>query len=600
MLLLFAGGATVDGSVMTSHSNDCVDCDWRMVYVPAKDHKKGSLRPVLDASRSAYPRLVDPGRSKQYQPDLGFESSTVLGYVPQVEHTYGLWEASYAMMNEKGLTIGESTCAAYLVGNVTDGTGVKENEHEYKHGALFTIGNLIAIALERCETARCAVQTMGDLGSKYGFYGEDPGQPGAGEAATVADASGETWVFHISGGLPDKEGAKYEGQLGSLWAAQRVPDENVAVVANNFVIRKVDKHDTKNFMVHPGLFELAQEAGLWSGEGDFDFLKVMAPDMRHFSYTPGLPPIPLYTTLRMWHVFNAVAPSLAIEITDCAWDLPFSVPVDKKLSHLEVMDLFRTHYEGTEFDMRLGVAAGPYGSPNRAEGGMGMAAVPGQFARATSIPRTSYTQVGQTGIAHPKLWFAPDASASSIFVPFYASVLAHGDGEFDVASYGEGSSKSFDFAQEVKPAWWAFDFVANWMDESLAGRESYRDVVCAFVLLCSCVLVFLCSCCFVFLFSCRLVFLFSCLFVCLFVHLCICLCVCLCAYLFVLFCLFDCFPMPRGESKNESPRKVSNATPEREPRDCPNALLVPPVGKLNLSCDVIVVNHLSHQVIDFE
>ena len=41
---------------------------------------------------------------------------------------------------------------------------------------------------------------MGELGSKYGFYGEDPGMGGAGEAVTLVDRSGEAWVFHICGG----------------------------------------------------------------------------------------------------------------------------------------------------------------------------------------------------------------------------------------------------------------------------------------------------------------------------------------------------------------------------------------------------------------
>ena len=127
--------------------------------------------------------------------------------------------------------------------------------------ALFSIGNLMAIALERCKTARCAylgrmnhakmkalwwaqlriwrslcflflifpadsfqdkvivgpcspasmklfsqkthlgrIQTMGDLGAKYGFFGEDPGMGGAGEAVTLVDKTGEAWVFHICGG----------------------------------------------------------------------------------------------------------------------------------------------------------------------------------------------------------------------------------------------------------------------------------------------------------------------------------------------------------------------------------------------------------------
>ncbi len=38
--------ASIDGSVMVSHSDDGLN-DARLVYVPAMDHKPGSLRPVF-------------------------------------------------------------------------------------------------------------------------------------------------------------------------------------------------------------------------------------------------------------------------------------------------------------------------------------------------------------------------------------------------------------------------------------------------------------------------------------------------------------------------------------------------------------------------
>merc|ERR1719282_1561088 len=99
----------------------------------------------------------------------------------------------------------------------------------------------------------------------------------------------------------------------------------------------------------------------------------------------------MYTTLRMWGVFRSAAPSLEVAATDDPHRFPFSVPVDKKIGHGDVMDWLRSHYEGTEFDMTLGALAGPFQSPNRVEGGIGLATFPGQTGRGTSIHRTSYT-----------------------------------------------------------------------------------------------------------------------------------------------------------------------------------------------------------------
>jgi len=455
---------TLDGSAITSHANDCADCDFRMVYVPARDHPAGSKRLIYDAVWSQYPRLVDQSRSEQYQAGAGINSTKVLGSIPQVDHTFALWEASYGLMNEHGLAMGESTCPSFLIGTGVDAGGE----------ALLTIGNLMNIALERCVTARCAVSMMGSLGEKYGFFGEDPGLGGAGEAVTVVDKLGEAWVFHITGGLNGD--GQWQGQRGALWAAQRVPPGHVAAVANSFIIRDINVSDPENFMFHPGLFELAQEAGLWNGTGSFDFHSIMQPDLSTFSYFPGYPPIPLYSSLRLWGIFRHAASRAGLQPTTAPRDFPFSVPLDHKVSHLDIMNWFRDHYENTAFDMRYGSMAGPWGSPNRAEGGKGQVERPGQFARAVSIPRTSYTVLLQSGkIAEPTVWFAPDAAASSVFVPFFSSVLTHGGGRFDRETFGEGSMKSLRLASTtLQPAWWAFDLVANWMEVSYQNMsETY-------------------------------------------------------------------------------------------------------------------------------
>ncbi|CAE7024765.1 unnamed protein product [Symbiodinium natans] len=361
--------------------------------------------------------------------------------------------------------MGESTCPAYLVGKgVSDGGN-----------ALFSIGNLMAVAMERCKTARCAIQTMGDLGAKYGFYGEDPGFGGAGEAVTLVDRTGEAWVFHICGVGPNRQGINIlEGcpampphpgpdsavLSGSPRDLLRVPSGHVAVIANSMIIRTVHLEDKENFMAHPGLEDLLKESGLWNGASPLDWQRIVQPDLATFSYFPGLAPIPMYSTLRMWGVYRQSSPSAGLQPTPDLGSFPFSVPVDGKATVQDVMNWFRTHYEGTEFDMRYGSLAGPWQSPNRAEGGNGAKAVPGQFARSTSIGRTSYTQIVQTGPIHqPRVWFAADTSASSVFVPFFASVLSDADGKFDVEAYGTGSQKSFAFSHHkgIGPAWWAFD-----------------------------------------------------------------------------------------------------------------------------------------------
>jgi len=45
--------------------------------------------------------------------------------------------------------------------------------------------------------------------------------------------------------------------------------------------------------------------------------------------------------------------------------MPLYIKPEKKLSVHDVMHLMRDHYQGTELDMTVGVAAGPYDMPYR-------------------------------------------------------------------------------------------------------------------------------------------------------------------------------------------------------------------------------------------
>ena len=126
--------------------------------------------------------------------------------------------------NEAGLAIGERTCEARLPGVAPPAApGARP---------LWDIAALSRVAMARCATARCAVLAMGKLAVAHGYYNCDRRAPGEwGEALTVADGA-EAWVFHV---LADDTGAS------AVWAARRVPDGHVTLVANMFTIRGVPR-----------------------------------------------------------------------------------------------------------------------------------------------------------------------------------------------------------------------------------------------------------------------------------------------------------------------------------------------------------------------
>lgn len=429
--------ATLDGSTMSSHTNDCEECDPRVAYIPPKSYPAGAKRAIF-APRGAWPRFVGAQRSEVYAATEGQQDAQPIGYIPQVEHTYGYWEATYPLLNEKGLGFGETTCPGKLIGNPA-----------YKNGtALVDLAELMRTAMERCDTARCAIGLMGSLGEEYGFYGEDPGIGGAGEALSVVDRT-EAWVFHITAGL---NGAS------ATWVAQRVPDNHVAIVANQFSIGHVRCNDEENFLCSSNIFSNARKANLcdFNDESDFHFAACYGPDPRVYEYSPGQPPIPMYMSLRIWRVFSLANPSIQQPVTENVYDYAFSVPVKEKLSHEQVMDWMRDHYEDSEFDMRFGALAGPFGNPNRLEGGPGMSLITGNMPRAISIPRTTYGQVVQSRPDPSKsiVWFATDVPSSSVFVPLFAQANKVAE------PYTKGRPEIF----SRDSAWWAFGLVANWMN----------------------------------------------------------------------------------------------------------------------------------------
>jgi dipeptidase len=249
-------------------------------------------------------------------------------------------------MNEHQVSIGESTCSSKLWAPPVGYYGGK---------ALLEASELSQIALERCSTARCAVQMMGDLAVQYGFYSAeyDPADPDnaqgeGGEALTVADPN-EAWMFHI---IADDTGAS------AVWVAQRVPDDHITAVANEFVIQDVDP-SSPDFLYSSNLWDVAERNGFWSRASGtpLNFVNTYSVSRYH----------PFYATRRVWRVLSIAAPSLNLPDPDQDWnvDYPFSVKVEKKMAVDDVIAILRDHYDGTKYDTAASLAGGPYGDPNR-------------------------------------------------------------------------------------------------------------------------------------------------------------------------------------------------------------------------------------------
>ncbi|MCR4410535.1 MAG: C69 family dipeptidase [Candidatus Saccharicenans sp.] len=285
--------ASADGSVITCHTCDGNYRQWVNI-VPRRQNKPGAMNKVYE------------GRMHTETPQ-DMRGVILKGEVPEVPETFSFLNTAYPALNEFGLAIGETTIGG--------------KQELYNPEGMFMIEELERLMLERCKTAREAIKLAGELVKQYG-YGD------YGECLTIAD-SREVWHFEIFGAGPLEKGA--------VWAAVRIPDDQVGISANIPRIGQLNLKDPNNYLASDNVFRVAEEMGWWDpkkGE-PFKFWKAYGG--------------PKAFAIREYFVFSQLAPSLKLDLN--AEELPFSIKPEKKVSVRDILRLYRETYEGTEYDM---------------------------------------------------------------------------------------------------------------------------------------------------------------------------------------------------------------------------------------------------------
>lgn len=381
--------ASVDGSVITTHACDGNYRQWVNI-VPRKQNKKDAMRPVYWGNLHTETPLDMKGKVQK-------------GEIPDVAETYSYMNVAYPCINEKQLAMGETTIG---------GRDTLKNKK-----GLFVIEELQSIAFERCTTAREAIKLMGDLATEYG-YGDN------GECLTVADTK-EVWHFEIFGAGPD--------DIGAVWAAVRIPDDQIGVSANIPRISQIDLKDPDHYMASKNVFELAEDMGFWDPDKEpFRFWK---------AYSGGKP-----FSVREFYILSKFAPSLNLKMD--MEELPLTVKPEKKVSVQDIFAMYRDTYQGTEFDpmknllvvkpktkedkdkpveMVLSPAANPW--MNRDLITLLNTLKPGtvDIKRLIPVPQCGYSTVIQLRDWLPNeiggvVWFSFDNPAQSPRIPVFAGV----------------------------------------------------------------------------------------------------------------------------------------------------------------------------------
>jgi len=405
--ILVGKKASADGSTMTSHTCDSgSDRTWVNI-VPHQKHPAGSMCPVY----------VEPKRAKfPNDPDV-----VEKGKIPQVAETYAYINTAYPVMNEYQLAIGESTFG-----------GKREMLSE---NGMIDCPELYRLVLERTKTCREAIRLIDELTKEYGYND-------AGEIFTFADPQ-ETWYFEILG--PGK------GKKGAVWAAVRIPDDEVGVSANASRIRTLNLKDPENYMASDNVFSLAQELGFWdpnSGQ-PFEFCYAYADRTS------------LMCRRREWRVLSLLAPSLKLDAN--AENYPMSVKPEKKVSMQDMFDLFRDYYQETPFDMTSGMTSvdkdgkvikSTVATPFLAGDMRKLLKI--NYERTIACPFTTYLQITQSRSWLPDaiggvVWLGYDNAATTPHTPFYCGNTTMPE------SYMIDGRRQFNRGS----AWWAYRQVSQ-------------------------------------------------------------------------------------------------------------------------------------------
>ncbi len=230
------------------------------------------------------------------------------GEVAQIEETWAyIWSEMPGMLfsdsyiNEWGVCIASNACPS------------REDYPEFTDGGISLM--LRRLVAQRAKSAREGVQLAGELVERFGY-----------------DSSGRTYVISD----PD------EGWLvcvvhGKHWLAQRVPDDEVAIVANTYTVHDVNLSDEKNFLASDGIIDYAVSRGWYDPDEKqpFDFAAAFADPQAALDSS---------NFCRQWSGLHHIA----ADAVPLGTELPFSVVPKGKLDVAAVQTILRDHYEGTK------------------------------------------------------------------------------------------------------------------------------------------------------------------------------------------------------------------------------------------------------------
>ncbi|MCT3031462.1 C69 family dipeptidase [Pediococcus parvulus] len=258
---------------------------------------------------------------------------------------------------------------------------------------------MVTVTLPYIKTAREGITYLGNIVERYGTS----------ETNGIL-FSDQTEVWYM------------ETAAGHQWAAQRIPDDAYAVVANQLSIQEIDFDDQDNFMTVSGLKDFVNQNHLNPHRNGFNFREIFGTNDLSDE---------IYNTPRVWYGQKLLNPS--IDQQPQSQSLPFIRRAEKLIQVDDAEQILSSHFQGTPFD--------PIGVGSKHEQ---------TLYRPISLAKTQESHILQL---RPNLppeiagihWLAMGVAAQSLYIPFYAGI------KDTPASYKKGSE-----TYQVDSAYWIY------------------------------------------------------------------------------------------------------------------------------------------------
>ncbi len=383
--------ASVDGCVIMAHNED--DGPPQIVNhhkIPRKKH-----------SSTETVKLRNGGRLAQVGQTWAYIWSEMPGM---------LFSDSY--LNEWGVCVTSDNCPS------------REDRPQITDGGVgYMLRRLVA---ERAKTAREGVLLAGKLIERFGYID-------SGRTYIISDPD-EGWLCCVVN--------------GKHWMAQRVRDDEIAMVANTYTIRRINLSDNKNFLASKDIIEYAVSRGWYNPreDGPFDFAVVYSNPNSVTNYS---------NFGRQWSGFRYVA-AKAIKIGP---KLPFSVVPKHKVSVADIMQILRHDYKGTVIE-----ASSPQRSPQQS--GTPICSDATQTSFVVQLRNDKPLDIGLV------YWMCLSSPRTSFYIPYHFGISEFPAG-FSMES--QRPSKAF-FNEKLNCPFQTDPLKAFWMFSNFRNKLSVASI----------------------------------------------------------------------------------------------------------------------------